>query len=365
MARYDLVLIENTAATGVDFEEKLVTITRGGLLTATADANRLPRWLAAGNENDTIHIDANGDIVWAAPSAGHTQNTDTGTTGNTFTIDSDSTTGKIVIDVELTGSENHTMTITNGAMTADCTITIPAVTGTMATQAYADGLFAANDAMLYKGTVGTGGTIEKAALEALTTYNAGWTYRVITAGTYFSVVCEVGDLITCIVDRTGTDDVDTDWTMVQTNLDGAVIGPASAVDNNLAQFNLTTGKLIEDSGLSNTDVTSAISLKHTGNADTGTTSNTFVIDSDSSTGKITLDVALNAGEDHNMTITNAIMAADVTVTIPAITGTLPMLVAAPSTKTDAGAAGSFAYDANYFYIWVASATNRRCALAQY
>jgi nucleoside-diphosphate-sugar epimerase len=83
--------------------------------------------------------------------------------------------------------------------------------------------------MIYKGTVGTGGTIEKAALEALTTYNAGWSYRVITAGTYFSVVCQVGDIITAIVDRAGSGDVDADWTVVQTNIDGAVVGPASDV----------------------------------------------------------------------------------------------------------------------------------------
>ncbi len=55
-----------------------------------------------------------------------------------------------------------------------------------------------------------------------------------------------------------------------TALDSAnlVTGPASAVDNNLAQFNGITGKIIEDSGLSNTNVASAISLKHTQGSDT-------------------------------------------------------------------------------------------------
>ena len=55
-----------------------------------------------------------------------------------------------------------------------------------------------------------------------------------------------------------------------TELDGAsyVVGPASAVDNNLVQFNGITGKIVEDSGLSNTNVSSAVSLKHTQGTDT-------------------------------------------------------------------------------------------------
>ena len=73
------------------------------------------------------------------------------------------------------------------------------------------------------------------------------------------------------------------------------------------------------------DISSSISLKHTQNTDTGTTGNTFTIDSDSSTGKMVLDVALNAGEDHTMTITNEVMADDVVLTLPALTGTLALV----------------------------------------
>lgn len=77
---------------------------------------------------------------------------------------------------------------------------------------------AATDAMVYKGTLGTSGTI--AALP--TTYKVGWTYRVITAGTYAGNVCEVGDLITSIVARTGSGNADSDWTVAQTNINGAI-----------------------------------------------------------------------------------------------------------------------------------------------
>ena len=175
-ARYDLILVENTASSGVDFEEKNVTITRGGLLTATADANRTPRWLAAGSEGQRLTVDASGDLVWSAATSSHTQNTDTGTTGNTFTIDSDSSIGKMILDVA-TGAADKSITITNQALTDDIVITLPNVTGTLATEAFATGVLAANDAMIFKGVANI------ATIGALTTYNAGWTYRASDAGT--------------------------------------------------------------------------------------------------------------------------------------------------------------------------------------
>jgi len=305
LAQYDIPLIQNTAAAGVEFDEKIIHINKGGILSA--DTNHVPTVLPVGT--DTYILVANAStttgLEWVAPTTGHTQNTDTGTTGNTFTIDSDSSTGKIVIDVELNAGEDHTMTLTNAVMTADVTLTLPAVTGTLATQAYADGLFAANDAMLFKGAT----TI--ATIAALTTYNAGWTYRVTDAGTVWGKVVEIGDLMMAIVDRAGSGNVDADWTAAQTNLDGAVIGAASAVDNNLCQFNGITGKIIEDSGLSNTDVASAISLKHAA-------------------------VTVSAGGGLVLS-----------------TQALSMWSSAPATyNADCAAVGIMAYDGNYWYIGI-------------
>jgi hypothetical protein len=77
---------------------------------------------------------------------------------------------------------------------------------------------AASDAMIFKGTLGTDGTIT--ALP--TTYKTGWTYRVITAGTYAGNKCEIGDLIIALVDRAGSGNVNADWTVAQTNIDGAI-----------------------------------------------------------------------------------------------------------------------------------------------
>lgn len=83
---------------------------------------------------------------------------------------------------------------------------------------YVGDAIAASDAMTFKGTIGTGGTVT--ALP--TTYKTGWTYRVITAGTYAGQDCKVGDLIIALVDRDGTGNLDSDWTVAQTNIDGAI-----------------------------------------------------------------------------------------------------------------------------------------------
>ncbi len=79
---------------------------------------------------------------------------------------------------------------------------------------------AASDAMIMKGTIGTNGTVT--ALP--TTYKTGWTYRVVTAGTYAGQVCEIGDLIIALVDRNGSGNVNADWCVAQTNINGAITG---------------------------------------------------------------------------------------------------------------------------------------------
>ena len=90
-------------------------------------------------------------------------------------------------------------------------------------------VLAANDAMVFKGVVNQDSDI------AAADYQAGWTYKVGTAGTYKGQKCEVGDLIVCIKDYADSP-ADSDWTVVQTNIDGAVTGPESAADGNLPAF---------------------------------------------------------------------------------------------------------------------------------
>ena len=85
--------------------------------------------------------------------------------------------------------------------------------------------FTANDAMRFKGTIG---------LKSLNNYTingddaefpsktaaVGDTYRVVSAGWYAGVQCEIGDLLICIkADPTGET---TDWTVAQTNINGQI-----------------------------------------------------------------------------------------------------------------------------------------------
>lgn len=114
-----------------------------------------------------------------------------------------------------------------------------------AVKAYADGLIAANDAMVFKGV------IDCSANPNYPAGNRGDTYRVSVAGKIGGASgtnVEAGDLLLCLTDGTASGTqaaVGANWTVVQTNLDGAVIGPASVTDGNLAAFNGATGKLIK------------------------------------------------------------------------------------------------------------------------
>lgn len=101
-------------------------------------------------------------------------------------------------------------------------------------------LLGANDALVFKGIID-----EEHPLPT-TGYEVGHTYRVNTTGTYAGQKCEQGDLIICIADALSTSTPH--WTVAQTNIDGAVIGPASAVNNHVAIFDGANGKVIKDSG---------------------------------------------------------------------------------------------------------------------
>ena len=166
-------------------------------------------------------------------------------------------------------SHNHTIANVDGlqtALNAKAPLASPTFTGTpkaptaasgtnttqIATtafvQAAVDGKIAAADAMRYKGTLGTGGTIT--ALPA--SHKVGDSYKVITAGTYAGQKCEVGDMVICVT--AGSTANNAHWTVVQANVDGAVTGPASAVSGSVAVFDGTTGKVIKDGGISIDDI---------------------------------------------------------------------------------------------------------------
>lgn len=109
-----------------------------------------------------------------------------------------------------------------------------------------------SDAMVYKGTIAGGSTSGYGALTPAA--NKGWTYKVTTAGKIDGVAVEVGDMLICNTDSTAAatasnySTIKANWDFIQTNIDGAVVGPASATDARVAVFDGATGKKIKDSG---------------------------------------------------------------------------------------------------------------------
>lgn len=151
--------------------------------------------------------------------------------------------GNVTNESKATMFTSPAFTGTPTAPTASSSTNNTQIATTAFVQTLVNNKVAASDAMIYKGTIGsTGATIT--ALPA--THSTGWTYKVITAGTYAGQQCEVGDMIVCITD--GTSSNDSHWSVIQTNVDGAVTGPASSVDKHVAVFNGSTGKIIKDSG---------------------------------------------------------------------------------------------------------------------
>lgn len=82
-------------------------------------------------------------------------------------------------------------------------------------KAYVDGIIAASQGIVYKGT------ISKAA-DIPTAYKVGWLYMIAVAGTYVGQTCEVGDLMIAVKDAEAGKGQNSDWDVVQTNIDGAI-----------------------------------------------------------------------------------------------------------------------------------------------
>src|SRR3990167_7374802 len=154
--------------------------------------------------------------------------------------------------------------------------------------------------------------------------NAGWLYVISVAckiGGASGVVVETGDIIICLTDGTvsGTHAVvGSNWNILQTNINGAVTGPTSSVDNNVAIFNSTSGKIIKDSGL--TAIAQAVGFTIAG----GTTNKTLTVPLDSSvSGTNTGDNATNC--QYSELVSNATHTGDATgataLTVVAINGT--------------------------------------------
>ena len=179
------------------------------------------------------------------------------------------------------------------------------------------------DSMVFKGTIGTSG----ATVSSLPSsdYKAGWTYKAIsndatnnyglstTTGNGQGRV-EAGDLIIAIADASSGQSTfqQNHWTVVQTNIDGAVTGPAPVsgeiLNNKVAVFDGETGKIIKDSGFTIetsvpanavfTDTDTNTTYQYTITAPTANTYNGIDDDYDSSSATSTELVSISNGVLH-------------------------------------------------------------------
>lgn len=345
MAQYDLLLIQNVSSGGIEFSEKNVNIAKGGLLSA--DASGVPTVLAGGIDGYHLvrdNAEATG-LKWVAISAGHTQNTDTGTTGSTFDVDSDATTGKIQLKA-VAGAANKTMILQNAQLTDDRTITFPDATGTVALTSQLP-----SSPLTYKGVIACAANPDYPAA------TVGDVYFVSTAGKIggaSGTAVEAGDSVICNETNAGGNQatVGTKFNIVQKNIDGAVTGPASVTDGYLVLFDGVTGKVIKaGSGAPGTMayetatnyVTKALYDAHT----------ILYATSDNTPAALTVNEQSFVGR-----VTSG--------NIAALTAAQAMSIlwqSAPATKTTAGTAGWIAKDDNFFYICTATNTWKRAALA--
>ena len=346
MPQYDLLLTQNVHASGTEYSEKLVNITKGALITG--NASRVPTALAVGTDGYMLVADSSQatGLRWAVVSGGHTQNTDTGTTAADWVLDND---GYKIHQIAFSAQKMNLMNDSAGyadLQAYDGTfnkVTVgsasPSGAYELCHKTYVDGLFAANDAMIFKGTIGTGGTHTIAAFNALTTYDAGWTYRVIEAGTIRGVVCEIGDIVMVIVDRTGSGNANSDFTVAQSNLDGTVIGPASVTDGYLVLFDGATGKLIK----AGTGAPGSMVYANTSDYVAKTLYDAYSIlyaDTDNTPAALTVGASTIVGRKATGGVSAMTPAEAMNV----------LFVSAPANNTSAGTSGQIAWDANYFYI---------------
>ena len=171
----------------------------------------------------------------------------------------DSTTGEIIgISVDTTVTEDSVNLITSGAV-------FTALQEAMSTV----------DAMKFKGTLAADGTITSTdtsinnkKLTALTDIKNGWTFKAAAAidADVLDIddkPIEVGDMVIACGNMAAYDA--TKFSVIQMNLDGVVIGPASSNDETVVVFNGVTGKAVKASTVTKTQLeglfTSLISLQ--------------------------------------------------------------------------------------------------------
>lgn len=378
-----------------EFEEVAPILTQGSILAGNPANDGMPVAVTSTDIGKILKIisDDNGGVKvsWESQEAGHSQNTDIGTSNSTFYIG-----GNTGVKLRDKDGDLWVRTFNNLDYSGVCAKTLDVSqeggyvllpTADPSADYHAvhkkwvlDQLGATAGGLLFKGTAGSAESMP-------ITYQVGDLYRSGFVGTFLTHAVEVGDWIAAVKTRTEGTPVADDWAVWQSNIDGAVT----------ATSNFTSGGMIIGAG-ANRSLKSlnmaqySLPVANTENTITSLTLpvSTFVGRSAAVNGPIkALDkTAANAvlgftglaGDfpsqplmSNNQAINRITRDAQGLITEVGITTITPAgvearrdWVSAPTTNwaTATGQAGDEAYDNNYHYIWIATDTVRRTPLGK-
>lgn len=150
--------------------------------------------------------------------------------------------------------------------------------------------------------------------------DAGDTYKVSVAGKIGGASgpnVQAGDTLICSSDGTSAGNhatVGTSWVILQTNIDGAVTGPASSTNNGFVRFDGTTGKIVKDGAATvalGSEVSGTLPVANGGTGDTGTAWDSYTPTLTASSGSFTTTSASGRYKQIGKTV---FFEVDVTIT---------------------------------------------------
>ena len=231
------IKIGNTTISA-DGKTDTVELTAGNNITLTPDATNDKITIAATNTNTTYTF--KGGTNQFTPSNGTAQTVSvTPSIANNVT-GSDLTANTIILGNGNSGVKKSGKTIVTTLGSDDTTLPT-----SKAVKAAIDAL---PEPMIFKGTLGTGGTIT--SLPAAAASNEGYTYKVITAGTYASQSAKVGDVFI----SNGSS-----WNLIPSGDE-----PSGTVTNIATGTGLTGGPITSSGTISHADTSSQASVSNNG-----------------------------------------------------------------------------------------------------